>query len=519
MSHQMNNGYSDISKEKFQFAQIDKRLHDEKFSVKPIGYFKDAWLRFKKNKSSILASIIILLIVLFGIVIPYISPYAISDSDGIYAKMRPKSKLLADVGIMDGTYNKVLNDKYYIYLHGIGIGIADTDGEGRTWEQGLTSDMAAIRSESDVYKSAGKDYRNAMVDSYYEVGFKYLTITQSDLQKILDWQKESGIQAVYPMVDINSEWCDPYNQGDGNYWYRHSANGTPLDEKGKKLTLEKVMSSGLTDNYLRDAQGNVMYYMPKDKNMIMVRVLYYNYYQYLHNAEPLHFFGTDAQGYDILVRLAYGVRLSIVLALCVSAINLVIGTLYGAVEGFYGGVLDLLLERVSDVLNGIPFPVVATLFSLHLVNTGKVTPFVGVLMAFNSVGWLGIAYRVRTQFYRFKNQEYVLAARTLGARDARLMFKHIFPNTLGTIITTSVLIIPGVILTEAVMSYLGIINFNTATSISLGTMLSNGQGYLATDPHIILFPSLIISLLMISFNLFGNGLRDAFNPTLRGAEE
>lgn len=515
----MSVSYKNIPKEKFQFAQMDKRLHDEKFSVKPIGYFKDAWLRFKKNKSSILASLIILMMVLFAIIVPYISPYAISDAEGVYARMRPKSKLLSEIGLMDGTYKKVLNDKYYMYLRSIGISIADTDGTGRTWTQGLESDMNPIRSEGDVYKSSGKEYRNVMVDSYYEVGFKYLNVTKSELQKLLDWEKVSGIQAVYPMVDINSKWCDPGNQGDANYWYRHAANGTPLDLKGKKLTLEKIAQTSLVDNYLRDAQGNIMYYMPKDKSMVMIRVLYYNYYQYVHNTEPLHFFGTDAQGYDILIRLAHGTQLSLVLAICVSAINLIIGTFYGAIEGFYGGLLDLLLERVSDVLNGTPFVVVATLFSLHLVNTGKVSPFVGALLAFCLVGWLGIAYRVRTQFYRFKNQEYVLAARTLGAKDARLMFKHIFPNTLGTIITTSVLIIPGTILTESVISYLGIINFNTSTTISLGTMLSNGQGYLATDPHIILFPALVISLLMISFNLFGNGLRDAFNPTLRGAEE
>ena len=123
------------------------------------------------------------------------------------------------------------------------------------------------------------------------------------------------------------------------------------------------------------------------------------------------------------------------------------------------------------------------------------------------------------QFYRFKNQEYVLVARTLGARDSRVMFKHIFPNSIGTIITGAVLTIPGVIFSESTLSYLGIINLQTSALTSVGTMLSQGQGYLQTFPHIILFPAIFISLLMISFNLFGNGLRDAFNPSLRGVEE
>ena len=109
--------------------------------------------------------------------------------------------------------------------------------------------------------------------------------------------------------------------------------------------------------------------------------------------------------------------------------------------------------------------------------------------------------------------------RSLGAKDSRVMFKHIFPNAIGTLITRSVLVIPGVIFTETSLSYLGIINLNTGSLTSVGTLLATGQAYLFTYPHMILFPSVFISLLMLSFNLFGNGLRDAFNPSLRGTEE
>ena len=130
-----------------------------------------------------------------------------------------------------------------------------------------------------------------------------------------------------------------------------------------------------------------------------------------------------------------------------------------------------------------------------------------------------MASTVRMQFYRFKNQEYVLAARTLGANDWRVIWKHIFPNTLGTIITGSILVIPGVIFSESSLTYLGIVNLESSTITSVGTMLGNGRDYFTSYPHIILFPALFIALLEISFNLFGNGLRDAFNPSLRGTEE
>ena len=113
----------------------------------------------------------------------------------------------------------------------------------------------------------------------------------------------------------------------------------------------------------------------------------------------------------------------------------------------------------------------------------------------------------------------MLAARTLGARDRRIIFKHIFPNSLGTIVTGAVMTIPGVIFSESMLSYLHIINLDTSSTVtSIGTMLANGNGYLNTYPHIIMFPAIFIAILEISFNLFGNGLRDALNPSLRGAD-
>ena len=238
---------------------------------------------------------------------------------------------------------------------------------------------------------------------------------------------------------------------------------------------------------------------------------------YRYGAEPSFLLGTNALGQDILTRLASGARFSFVLAICVSAINLFIGAMYGAIEGYYGGAVDMVMERIVDVLARIPFMVVATLFQLHLAKKVGVVP--SLFFAFILTGWIGMAATTRMQFYRFKGQEYVLAARTLGAKDRRIMFRHIFPNSLGTIVTTSVLVIPSVIFSESSLTYLGIVNLESSTMTSVGTMLANGRQFLSSYPHIILFPSIFISLLMISFNLFGNGLRDAFNPSLRGVEE
>ncbi len=192
-----------------------------------------------------------------------------------------------------------------------------------------------------------------------------------------------------------------------------------------------------------------------------------------------------------------------------------VGAIYGAIEGYYGGKTDLIMERVSDILSAVPMMIIITLLKLHM---GASSQILVLFLAFFLTGWIGMAGSTRMQFYRFKNREYVLAARTLGASDRRLMFKHIFPNALGTLVTGSALVIPSMIYSETNLSYLGIINLSSGNITSVGTLIAGGQALMETSPHIALFPSIFLALLMLSFNLFGNGLRDAFNPSLRGTE-
>lgn len=511
--------FPEIAPEKFRFVQADAKLHDVKFENKPVGYLKDAFRRFCKNRSSVVAAIIIAVMLVFSFIAPWISSYGMSEAYGMYAKCRPVNHTLGFDGFWDGGYERTLNDRYLIYLYANGIGAEEQDGSRAAWESGLGSDYASLISVGDEYDRDGTLYRDVRIDSYREVGFQYLSVTKDQLASIGTWQEETGKPVLFPMVDTSSRYCDEYNRDNANYWYRHDAKSRPLDEDGAVMELDRVAREGLCDNYLRDAEGNVVYWTQRDSNMLLIRVLYYNYYQYVTEHEPSYFLGVDAQGYDILIRIAAGIRFSFLLAIAVSLVNFIVGTVYGAIEGYYGGLVDLIGERISDVVSGIPFIVSCVLVKLHFVNTGKMDAFGGLVFAFFVTGWIGQAYLVRTQFYRFKNQEYILAARTLGAKDGRLMFKHIFPNAIGTIVTSCALDIPSVILSESTLSFLGIYNFNSRTLTSLGTMLGDGQSYLSTYPHILLFPALAISLLMISFNLFGNGLRDAFNPTLRGSEE
>lgn len=520
-----------IPQEKFRFVHDGERLHDKKFDDKPVGYFKDAWIRFRKSRASVIAAIIIIVIVLYAFITPllYANKYDQSFMVSQYAKKPARVAWMKEnLGLFDGGVNRDGKlDADLIRLASMGMGAINYDGDHSvSVAESMDSIYQPLIHVSDPkttlnQKKQEVNQYDIRVDTYLEVGFLYMTIEQSQLQNILDFQEESGLQVLYPLIENNEYNPDTEN---ANVWYKAEREGYPvtMSTTGNLVKLTYSDELVLEDNYKRDADGNVIYYEYTGGGSITtaqykIRVLYYNYYQYLYGFTPDYIMGTDSQGYDMALRIAGGIKLSLMIAIFVSIINFIIGALYGAVEGYYGGWIDLVLERVSDILNGVPFIVVATLFQLHLSK--KVGALPSLLFAFVLTGWIGTAYRVRTQFYRFKNQEYVMAARTLGARDRRIIWKHIFPNTLGTLITSSALVIPSTIMSESMLSYLGIVNLGGADGTSLGTLLSDAEAIWINYPHLMLYPALVISLLMICFNLFGNGLRDAFNPALRGVEE
>ena len=517
---------NNISKEMFTFVHAGERISDQKFQDKPVGYFKDAWIRFRKSKAAVVAAVIILCIVLYS----FLAPLLITSHDATflcstYQKKPARVTWLREFGIATGGVKRNNNEASYIKLLAIGVGAEGKNGEVCTLGEAVNSPYQPIIKSGEPYEQElGKKavYYPASVDTYLEVGFLYTSVEQAEFRRIQAWQEGTGIQVLYPMVETGNEYC--FDSEDANYWYKTTGRGVPVrvNASGKAVTQSYSEDLVLEDNYKRDANGNVVYSVytgggDVETAQLRIRVLYYNYYQYLYGSEPNYIMGTDSQGYDLALRIAGGIQMSLLVAVSVSVINFLIGAAYGAIEGYYGGAADILLCRVTDILAGVPFIVVATLFQIHLAQ--KVGAIPSLLFAYVLTGWIGTSERVRTQFYRFKNQEYVMAARTLGARDRRIIWKHIFPNTLGTIITSSALVIPSVILTESMLSFLGIIKLGTAEQTSLGTLLSDASNIWTNYPHLMLYPALIISLLMICFNLFGNGLRDAFNPALRGVED
>lgn len=231
--------------------------------------------------------------------------------------------------------------------------------------------------------------------------------------------------------------------------------------------------------------------------------------QYLNKGlvDTYYWFGTDALGRDLFTRVWEGARISLIIALTAVLIDVFVGVFYGLVSGFFGGKVDMIMQRIAEILNGIPTLVIVIL--LGLVLPAGISSVIFTLMI---TGWINMERVTRAQVLKVKEQEYVLAARTLGAKDFFIIFKEILPNIFGQIIIESMFSIPNAIFLEAYLSFVGL--GVPAPLASLGSLISDGYKSMITYPHMLMFPVGVLALLMLSFNLFADGLRDAFDPKM-----
>ena len=365
------------------------------------------------------------------------------------------------------------------------------------------------KSINDGYKYwSSTDIRRIYLSKAYFCSFTYDTYEAAfgmreediDITKLLNYQdngwiaikNSQGQDAITYTEDVDTGYC--LNINDFSCQILDPAK-CPFDEP---IKIEDIKYDEEPDD-----EGWVYGYF-------RIKTHYLNYKRMGYTSMPKYIMGTDKNGRDMFKYVFEGLRTSLLLGIITAAICFTFGLFWGSICGYFGGTVDLVMERITDILSGIPWIVLMTLI---IIKWGS--SFLTFAIALCLTGWIGTAARTRTQFYRFRGREYVLASRTLGASDARLIVKHILPNSLGTIITGAVLMIPGVIFSESTISYLGLGLKNIS---SLGVILSANQVYLKTEPHLLIFPAIVISLVMISFNLFGNGLRDAINPSLKGED-
>lgn len=225
-------------------------------------------------------------------------------------------------------------------------------------------------------------------------------------------------------------------------------------------------------------------------------------------ADAYHYFGTDQLGRDLWVRVWEGTRISLFVAASAVIIDIFIGMVYGLVSGFFGGVVDNVMQRIQEIINSIPTLVILTL--LLLVMTPSLYTIIIALMI---TGWIGMARITRAQVLKIKEQEFVLASRTLGASDFFIIFKAILPNIFGQLITMSMFSIPNAIFYEAFLAFVGL--GIPAPQASLGSLINDGFNTVTTTPYMVVIPVIVLAILMLSFNLMADGLRDALDPTMK----
>jgi len=221
-----------------------------------------------------------------------------------------------------------------------------------------------------------------------------------------------------------------------------------------------------------------------------------------------NWFGTDSLGRDVLVRQLYGARISLTVAFVAALVNFFIGVFYGGVAGYFGGNVDNVMMRIVEIISTIPL----TLYVILMMVVFQ-SGFLSIIIAIGSVFWVDMARIVRGQMLSLKNQDYVAAAKTMGASTKRILTRHLLPNTMGPILVTLTLLIPSAIFIESFMSFIGL--GVSVPMASWGTLTAEAVETLRAYPHQLFFPAAAISLTMFAFNFLGDGLRDALDPRLR----
>jgi len=401
-----------------------------------VSYWKDAWRRLKKNTVAMVALGVIIFLILFAFVGPYLVPYGYEQFNKGAENLHP--------------FHYALEDQKRL----------DAEVAARTQTETLSVDDLIAQAEAEAAAKGEK-------------------LSRVDIAKIKAKAKVATQDAQKSNVEVN------------------------VDDLRKELGIKKKLFGYSTAELERKAAGEKVF--------------------------P-HIFGTDMYGRDILVRVMYGARVSMSVGICAALLVLLIGATYGAISGYCGGKVDAVMQRIVEVIYSVPEMLVVLLIATAMkpiltdyVNNGSgpLKTFVNILgpnlismfIAFGMLYWVTMSRIIRGQVLQLKQQEYVTAARALGASGGRIIRRHLLPNCIGQIVVTTCLQIPSAIFLESFLSYLGV--GVSAPLPSLGSMATDALSGMYTYTYRLIIPSLVLSIMILAFNLFGDGLRDALDPKLK----
>ncbi|MCD4712517.1 MAG: ABC transporter permease [Clostridiales bacterium] len=393
-----------------RFEFLESNVEDEEITRPSLTYWQDAWRRLKKHRLAMIGIVLIVFIVLFGTLGPYLTPYSYSDQSNDFKNLPPRLEIFEV-------------------------------------EEGI----------------------NLYLSSDYNM---FLVLDNGKMDKKLKLDKRDPINKVYTYL-LDAENSDEAVILDFSYNTLKDKQGYDYD-----FTIEY---KGEVFNYSTGTKFNLSF--------------------------P---FGTDDLGRDVLTRVMYGARISLLIAVVATMVNLFIGVIYGSISGFEGGRVDNIMMRIVDIINSIPLMLYVILLMVWFRKSDGLT---NIIIALSSVYWVGMARLVRGQMLSLKEQEFVLAARVIGVPKYKIILRHLIPNAIGPIIVSMTMMIPSAVFTEAFLSFIGL--GVSAPQASWGTLANNALSGLITYPYQLFFPALAIAITMLAFNFLGDGLRDALDPRLR----